>query len=111
MKALIERTASGGAEIVSLLKTGSAYYAPSAAAVEMAESVLLDQNKVLPCAALLQGQYGLNGLFIGVPVKLGPGGIKQILELKLTPEESDKLKNSANAVQKLVDFLKANPVG
>jgi malate dehydrogenase len=111
MKALIERTASGGAEIVSLLKTGSAYYAPSAAAVEMAESVLLDQNKVLPSAALLQGQYGIKDLFIGVPVKLGEGGIKQILELKLTPEELDKLQNSANAVQKLVDFLKANPVG
>ena len=102
---IIQRTANGGAEIVSLLKTGSAYYAPASSAVEMAESILFDRKKVLPCAALLKGQYGINDLFIGVPVKLGAGGIEQIIELKLTPEELGGLKKSAAAVQTLVDFL------
>ena len=102
---IIKRTASGGAEIVSLLKTGSAYYAPASSAVEMAESILYDRKKILPCAALLGGQYGINDLFIGVPVKLGGEGIEDIIELNLTSEESAALKNSADAVQKLVDFL------
>ncbi|MEW5723535.1 MAG: malate dehydrogenase [Thermodesulfobacteriota bacterium] len=103
---LIQRTRDGGAEIVGLLKTGSAYYAPASAAAEMAEAILYDRRKILPCAALLTGQYGIHGLFIGVPVKLGEGGIREIIELKLTPEEEAMLQKSAAAVQKLVDFLK-----
>jgi malate dehydrogenase len=102
---IIQRTANGGAEIVSLLKTGSAYYAPASSAVEMAESILFDRKKILACAALLKGQYGINDLFIGVPVKLGAGGIEQIIELNLTSEEIEALKKSAAAVQTLVDFL------
>ena len=102
---IIERTANGGAEIVGLLKTGSAYYAPASSAVEMAESVLYDRKKVLPCAAFLQGQYGINDLFIGVPVKLGLGGIEEIIELKLSSDEDAAVKKSASAVQSLVDFL------
>ena len=102
---IIKRTAFGGAEIVSLLKTGSAYYAPASSAVEMAESIIYDRKKILPCAALLSGQYGINDLFIGVPVKLGAEGIEEIIELNLSAEESAALKNSADAVQKLVDFL------
>ena len=102
---IIKRTASGGAEIVSLLKTGSAYYAPASSAAEMAESILFDRRMILPCAAYLQGEYGINDLFIGVPVKLGEGGIRQILEVKLSPEEDAMLKKSAAAVQGLVDFL------
>jgi malate dehydrogenase len=107
LEELIDRTRKGGAEIVGLLKTGSAYYAPASAAVEMAESVLYDRKKILPCAALLQGEYGINDLFIGVPVKLGARGLEEIIELKLTPEEDAALKNSAAAVQSLVDFLAA----
>ena len=84
---LVERTRNGGAEIVKYLKTGSAYYAPSAAAVEMVESILKDKKKVLPCAAYLEGEYGINGLFVGVPVKLGAHGIEKIYEIKLTAEE------------------------
>lgn len=102
---IIQRTANGGAEIVGLLKTGSAYYAPASSAVDMAESVLYDRKKIMPCAALLQGQYGINDLFIGVPVKLGEGGIEQIIELKLSADEDAALKKSAAAVQGLVDFL------
>jgi malate dehydrogenase len=102
---LIDRTANGGAEIVSLLKTGSAFYAPASAAVEMTESILYDRKKILPCAAILSGQYGIDGLFIGVPVKLGNKGIEEIIELKLTPEEDAALKKSAGAVQSLVEFL------
>ncbi|MBU2548083.1 MAG: malate dehydrogenase [Proteobacteria bacterium] len=105
LEEIIDRTRNGGAEIVSLLKTGSAYYAPASSAVEMAESILYDRKKLLPCAAMLDGEYGIKGLFIGVPVKLGEGGIEQIVELKLLPEEDAALKNSAAAVQKLVDFL------
>lgn len=104
--ALVDRTANGGAEIVSLLKTGSAYYAPASAAVEMAESILKDKKKVLPCAAYLQGEYGLNDLYIGVPVKLGAGGVEQVIEIKLTDEEATALKRSADAVQELKDILK-----
>ncbi len=99
---LIERTRKGGAEIVGLLKTGSAYYAPASAAVEMAEAVLKDKKKILPCAAYLEGEYGINDLFIGVPVKLGSNGIEEIIQIKLTDEENAALKRSADAVKELV---------
>ncbi len=104
--ALVDRTANGGAEIVKLLKTGSAYYAPSAAAVEMTESILKDKKKILPCAAYLEGEYGLNDLFIGVPVKLGANGVEEVIEIKLTEEEQAALAKSADAVQELKDLLK-----
>ena len=103
--AIVNRTANGGAEIVKYLKTGSAYYAPSAAAVEMAESILKDKKKVLPCAAYLEGEYGINGLFVGVPVKLGASGIEKIYEIKLTEDETAKLHKSAASVQELVNVL------
>ncbi len=103
---LVERTANGGAEIVSLLKTGSAYYAPASAAVEMAESILKDKKKILPCAAYLEGEYGISGLFMGVPVKLGANGIEQVIEIVLTDEEKSILEKSAIAVQGLKDTLK-----
>ena len=105
--AIVKRTAGGGAEIVSLLKTGSAYYAPSAAAVEMTESILKDKKKILPCAAYLEGEYGIHGLFVGVPVKLGALGVEQIYQIKLTGEEQAMLNKSAAAVQELVDVLKS----
>lgn len=105
--ALVDRTANGGAEIVGLLKTGSAFYAPASAAVEMAESILKDKKKVLPCAVYLEGEYGFNDLFIGVPVKLGTGGVEQIIEINLTDEEQAALAKSAAAVQELKDILKA----
>ena len=105
IEALVDRTRNGGAEIVGLLKTGSAYYAPASAAVEMAESILKDKKKILPCAAYLEGEYGLQGLFIGVPVKLGTGGIEEIIEITLTDEEKAALQNSANAVAELKDLL------
>ncbi|PWU02832.1 MAG: malate dehydrogenase [Terriglobia bacterium] len=104
---IVDRTRNGGAEIVKHLKTGSAYYAPSAAAVEMAESILRDKKKVLPCAAYLEGEYGIHGLFVGVPVKLGARGIEQIYEVKLTAEEQAMLKKSADAVEELVAVLKS----
>ncbi|OQX27774.1 MAG: malate dehydrogenase [Desulfobacteraceae bacterium IS3] len=104
--ALVKRTANGGAEIVSLLKTGSAYYAPASAAVEMAESILKDKKKILPCAAYLQGEYGFKDLFIGVPVKLGAKGVEQIIEIKLTDEEKAALAKSAAAVEELKGVLK-----
>ncbi len=104
--ALVKRTASGGAEIVSLLKTGSAYYAPASAAVEMAESILKDKKKILPCAVLLQGEYGFQDLFIGVPVKLGAKGVEQIIEIKLLDEEKAALQKSAAAVEELKGVLK-----
>ena len=103
---IVDRTRNGGAEIVKYLKTGSAYYAPSAGAVEMAESILRDKKKVLPCAAYLEGEYGIQGLFVGVPVKLGARGIEQIYEIKLTDAEQAMLKNSAGAVAELVEVLK-----
>jgi malate dehydrogenase len=106
IEALVDRTRNGGAEIVGLLKTGSAYYAPASAAVEMAEAILKDKKKILPCAAFLEGEYGIKNLFIGVPVKLDSGGIKQIIEIELTEEEKKALDRSANAVQKLVDDMK-----
>jgi malate dehydrogenase len=104
--ALVERTANGGAEIVSLLKTGSAFYAPASAAVEMAESILKDKKKILPCAAFLKGEYGFNDLFIGVPVKLGTNGVEEIIEITLTAEEKAALEKSADAVRELKEALK-----
>ncbi len=106
LKELVERTQNGGAEIVKYLKTGSAFYAPAAAAVEMAESILKDKKKVLPCAAYLEGEYGISGLFVGVPVKLGANGIEKIYELKLSAEESAMLQKSATAVKELVEVIK-----
>ena len=102
---IIKRTRNGGAEIVSLLKTGSAYYAPSAAVVEMVDAIFNDRKKILPCAAYLEGEYGVKGLFVGVPVKLGAKGIEQIVEIKLTSEEQAALKKSADAVQELVSVI------
>ena len=99
--AIVQRTRDGGAEIVKYLKTGSAYYAPSAAAVEMVEAILKDKKKILPCAAYLQGEYGIEGYYIGVPCKLGAGGLEQIIEIKLTAEEDAALKKSAAAVKEL----------
>jgi malate dehydrogenase len=104
--ALVERTRQGGAEIVGLLKSGSAYYAPASAAVEMAEAILRDKKKILPCAAYLKGEYGINDLFIGVPVKLGAGGVEDIMELTLSDDEKKALDHSASAVQTLVDDMK-----
>ncbi len=103
--ALVDRTANGGAEIVSLLKTGSAYYAPASAAVEMAESILKDKKKILPCAAYLEGEYGVNDLFIGVPVKLGATGVEEVIEISLTDAEKSALKKSADAVAELKGIL------
>jgi malate dehydrogenase len=106
LKAIVERTANGGAEIVKYLKTGSAYYAPAASAVEMAESILRDKKKVLPCSAYLEGEYGINGLYVGVPCKLGSGGIEKIYEIKLTDEETAALHKSSGAVKELVEVIK-----
>src|SRR5207248_10822815 len=92
--ALVARTANGGAEIVNFLKSGSAYYAPGAYAVEMVEAILKDKKKILPCAAYLDGQYGTRGLYVGVPVKLGRSGVEQIIEIKLTPDEQAAFKKS-----------------
>ncbi len=103
---IVDRTRNGGAEIVALLKTGSAYYAPAAAAVEMVEAILKDKKKILPCAAYLEGEYGINGLFVGVPVKLGAGGIEEIIQINLTTEERAALQKSAASVQELVNILK-----
>ncbi len=98
---LVQRTRDGGAEIVKYLKTGSAYYAPSAAAVEMVEAILKDKKKILPCAAYLEGEYGIQGLYVGVPCKLGAKGIEQIIQIKLTAEEQAALQKSADAVKEL----------
>jgi malate dehydrogenase len=106
IEALAMRTRNGGAEIVSLLKTGSAYYAPASAAVEMAEAILKDKKKILPCAAYLEGEYGISGLFVGVPVKLGKNGVEQIISLNLTSDEKKALAKSAAAVQELVEAMK-----
>jgi malate dehydrogenase len=103
---LVQRTRDGGAEIVKYLKTGSAYYAPSAATVEMVESILKDKKKVLPCAVCLDGEYGYHGLFVGVPAKLGARGVEKVYEVKLLAEEKAALDKSAAAVQELVDVLK-----
>ena len=102
---IIQRTRDGGAEIVNLLKTGSAFYAPSAAVAQMVDSIALDKKRILPCAALLDGQYGIDGLYIGVPVVLGSNGIERILEISLTSAEQGMLKHSADAVRELVDSI------
>ena len=105
IQSLVKRTRDGGAEIVKYLKSGSAYYAPSAAAVEMVDSILNDRKRVLPCSAFLEGEYGIHNLFVGVPVKLGAGGIEKIFEAKLTEEESAALQKSAAAVGELVEVM------
>jgi malate dehydrogenase len=102
---LVQRTRDGGAEIVKYLRTGSAYYAPSAAVTEMVEAILKDKKKILPCAAYLEGEYGIQGLFVGVPCKLGEKGLEEIIQIKLTPEEQAGLKKSADAVQELVAVI------
>ena len=104
--AIVKRTADGGAEIVKLLKTGSAYYAPSASVVAMVESILKDKKRILPCCAYLQGEYGVQDLFVGVPVKLGERGIEQVVQLNLTVEERIALQKSAEAVKELVEAMK-----
>jgi malate dehydrogenase len=106
IEALFQRTRDGGAEIVKLLKTGSAYYAPSASVAVMVEAILKDKKRILPCAAFLEGEYGIRDLYVGVPVKLGARGIEQILEIRLTPEERQALQKSADAVKDLVDALR-----
>ncbi|HEX78406.1 MAG TPA: malate dehydrogenase [Dehalococcoidia bacterium] len=103
---IVDRTRKGGGEIVALLKTGSAYYAPGAAVTQMVDAIILDRKEILPCAAYLEGEYGINGLFVGVPVKLGKRGIEEIIQLQLTPEEKAALEKSAAAVQELVDVMK-----
>jgi malate dehydrogenase len=105
LQKLVQRTRDGGAEIVKYLKTGSAYYAPSAAATEMVEAILKDKKKILPCAAYLEGEYGVHGLYVGVPVKLGSSGIEQIIEIKLTSDEQAALDKSAEAVKELVGVI------
>jgi malate dehydrogenase len=104
--AINQRTRDGGAEIVKLLKTGSAYYAPSASAAEMVESILKDKRKILPCAVYLEGEYGIDGVFVGVPCKLGSRGLEQIVQLNLTVEERAELMKSATAVKELAAALK-----
>jgi len=102
---LVKRTRDGGIEIVNYLKTGSAYYAPSAAAVEMVEAILKDKKKIMPCAAYLEGEYGINGLYVGVPVKLGERGIEQIVQIKLTADEQAALNKSAESVKELIGVI------
>ena len=105
--ALVDRTANGGAEIVALLKAGSAFYAPAAATFEMVDSILRDRKRVLPCAVLLQGEYGVDGLFVGVPVVLGAGGMEWVIEIRLSDDESAAFQRSAAAVRELVEKLHA----
>ncbi|HEY3839445.1 MAG TPA: malate dehydrogenase, partial [Bryobacteraceae bacterium] len=111
LNAIVDRTRNGGAEIVKHLKTGSAYYAPSASAVEMAESILRDKKKVLPCAAHLEGEYEIHGLFVGVPCRIGAGGVEKIYEIKLSADESAALKKSASAVHELVEVIEKKMTG
>ncbi len=106
LDAIVQRTRDGGAEIVGLLKTGSAYYAPGTSVVEMVDAILLDKRRVLPCSVLLQGEYGIDGLFVGVPIKLGAGGMQHIVEIKLTDDERAALHKSAGAVRDLVEAMK-----
>lgn len=102
---IVQRTRDGGGEIVNLLKTGSAFYAPAAAILQMTESILLDKKRILPCAAFLQGEYGVDGLLVGVPVKLGAAGIEQIIEIDLNDDEQAQLSNSVEAVKELVEAM------
>jgi malate dehydrogenase len=106
LDAIVQRTRDGGAEIVGLLKTGSAFYAPATSAIEMAEAYLKDQKRVLPCAAHCDGQFGLKGFYVGVPTVIGAGGIERIMEIKLTKDEQTMFDNSVNAVKGLVDACK-----
>ncbi len=105
---IVQRTRDGGAEVVKFLKTGSAYYAPSAATVEMVDAIVLDQKRVLPCAAYLTGQYGVDGLYLGVPVLLGANGVEKIFEVTLTDSEQAALTSSAGAVRELVDVMQSS---
>ena len=105
---IVKRTQDGGAEIVNLLKTGSAYYAPSAAVTQMVEAILLDRKEILPCTAYLEGEYGIDGLYVGVPVRLGAGGVEEIIEFDLTEDEQGALANSAEAVRELVEVMASN---
>jgi malate dehydrogenase len=109
LERIIKRTQGGGGEIVALLKTGSAFYAPSAAVAEMVDAILLDQKRQLPCAALLEGEYGLNGVYMGVPVILGAGGVEKVVELELTADEKALMATSAEAVQELVEVMANAP--
>ena len=102
---IVQRTQDGGAEIIGHLKTGSAFYAPSASIVQMVESILMDKKQVLPCTAYLEGEYGIDGIYVGVPVRLGSGGVEEIIQFELTDDESAALKSSAAAVQELVDVM------
>ena len=104
---IVQRARDGGAEIVGLLKTGSAYYAPSAAIAQMVESILFDKKQILPCTAYLEGEYGIDGLYVGVPVKLGANGVEEIVEFDLTPDEASALKKSAESVAELVEVMRA----
>ncbi len=106
---LVQRTRQGGGEIVALLKAGSAYYAPSAAITQMAEAVLLDKKRILPCCAYLEGEYGIDGLYVGVPVKLGQKGIEEIIQIKLTEDEQASLNKSAQSVRELVEVMQNSP--
>jgi len=106
VEALVKRTAGGGGEIVALLGTGSAYYAPAASVMEMVEAILKDKKKILPCCVYLEGEYGIRGLCVGVPVKLGASGVEQIIEIQLTPGEASALNRSAASVKELVEILK-----
>jgi malate dehydrogenase len=105
IQALVDRTRNGGAEIVNLLKTGSAFFAPSASAVQMAESILKDKKRILPCAAYCDKEYGVGGYFVGVPVKLGAAGVEEVIEIKLLPEEKTAFDRSVEAVRNLVKNL------
>jgi malate dehydrogenase len=102
---IVQRTVKGGGEIVALLKTGSAYYAPAAGAIQLVDAVILDKKRILPCAAYLDGEYGINGVFVGVPAKVGKNGVEQVIEIKLTDEESAKFQKSAQAVRDLIDIM------
>jgi malate dehydrogenase len=102
---IVQRTRDGGAEIVKLLGTGSAYFAPSASILQMVDSILLDKKMIMPCAVYLQGEYGIDGLFVGVPAKLGAQGLEQIVEIELTEDERALLQKSANAVKELVEVM------
>jgi malate dehydrogenase len=106
LDAIVDRTRNGGAEIVKYLKTGSAYYAPSSAAVQMCEAIVLDQKRILPCSAWLEGEYGMSGVYLGVPCKLGRGGLEKIIEVELTSAEKAELAKSAEAVREPMGVIK-----
>ena len=111
IEAIADRARNGGAEIVNLLKTGSAYYAPSASVVDMVDSILLDKKRVLPCAALLEGEYGIDGIFVGVPCVLGAAGLEKVLEIELNDQERGALHRSADAVRELWEATQAAQIG